>query len=263
MIENTLKRSDCDIKYWFAKGSESSLVFLHGAGADRAMFAPQFPAFTRETVIAWDARGHGESKLDKNFVFTDMLDDLSALLDELKIGKATLIGQSMGGNLAQAFCKKYPARVEKMVLIDCARNTQKLSPVEKLALKFTKPILSLYPFKTLVEQSARQCGLREQTRDYIRGVFYKSNKDKMVEITLAVLKCIEEDKGYVTPVPALLLCGRSDIGGNIRKVMPKWAESDRNCKFVWVENAGHCSNLDAPEFVNREIKKFLEARAFR
>ena len=259
MVENTLKRPDCEIKYWHKKGrSNHSLVFLHGAGCDHAMFAPQFTAFTEETVIAWDARGHGRSTLDKKFVFADMLDDLLELLDELKIGKATLLGQSMGGNLAQAFCKKHPNRVEKSVLIDCTRNTQKLSSAEKSALKLAKPLLALYPFKTLVEQSAKQCGLTERTRDYVRGVFYKSNKDKMIEITLAVLKCLEEDKDYVTPVPTLLLCGRQDISGNIRKAMPKWAESDPKCKFVWVENAGHCSNLDAPEFVNTEIKRFLE-----
>ena len=258
MIENTLKRHDCDIKYWIKKVSERSLVFLHGAGCDHAMFAPQFPAFTEETVIAWDARGHGSSKLNKKFVFTDMLDDLTKLLDELKIGKATLIGQSMGGNLAQAFCKKYPARVDAMVLIDCTRNTQKLSLIENFALKFTKPLLALYPFKTLVEQTAKQCGTTERTREYVRSVFYESDKDKMVEITLAVLKCLEENEEYITPVPTLLLCGRQDIGGNIRKIMPKWAESDPNCKLVWIENAGHCSNLDAPEFVNEEIKRFLK-----
>ncbi|MDR2715274.1 MAG: alpha/beta hydrolase [Coriobacteriaceae bacterium] len=259
MIENTLKRPDCDVRYWFAKGGEHPLVFLHGAGCDHALFAPQFPAFAEETVIAWDARGHGESRLDKEFVFSDMLDDLSALLDDLGTCKATLIGQSMGGNLAQAFCKRHPSRVEKMVLIDCTRNTQRLSPIESFTLKLTKPLLALYPFKTLVEQSAKQCGLREQTRDYARDVFYRSSKDKMVEITLAVLKCLEEDKGYTTPVPTLLLCGRQDVSGNIRKSMPKWAESDPNCRLVWVENAGHCSNLDAPEFVNGEIEGFLRA----
>ena len=258
MVENALKRHDCDIKYWFAEGGGRPLVFLHGAGCDHAMFEPQFPVFTGETVIAWDARGHGGSKLGKEFIFADMLDDLSALLDELQICKATLIGQSMGGNLAQAFCKKYPDRVEKMVLIDCTRNTQKLSPVHNFALMFSKPLLALYPFKALVEQSAKQCGLTERTRDYVRGVFKKYDKDKMVEITLAVLKCLEEDREYVTPVPTLLLCGRQDISGNIRKAMPKWAESGRNCRFVWVENAGHCSNLDAPEFVNEEIRRFLK-----
>ena len=258
MIENTLRRPDCNIKYWLSQGDERSLVFLHGAGADHDMFAQQFPAFSEETVIAWDARGHGESKLYREFRFTDMLDDLAALLNELKISRSTLIGQSMGGNLAQAFCKKYPARVEKMVLIDCTQNTQKLSAAEKFVLNFTKPLLKLYPFKLLVEQSAKQCGLTEQTRDYIRGVFYKSDKDKMVEITLAVLKCLEEDNDYLLPVPALLLCGRQDVSGNIRKSMPKWAGSDPNCTLIWVENAGHCSNLDAPEFVNAEIKRFLK-----
>ena len=142
------------------------------------MFAPQFPAFTEETVIAWDSRGHGKSTLEKPFVFADMIDDLTALLDELHIGKATLVGQSMGGNLAQSFCKSSPERVERLILIDCTRNTQELSAVTRIVLKLTKPLLALYPFKTLVEQGARQCGLKEETREYVRSVFYQSSKEK-------------------------------------------------------------------------------------
>lgn len=257
MLECTLSRPDCAVKYWLKSGNENVLLFLHGAGCDHLMFAPQFPAFTEETVVAWDARGHGESSLEKPFVFADMLDDLLALLDELGREKVTLIGQSMGGNLAQAFCKKYPNRVERLVLIDCTRNTQKLSAANSIALKFTKPLLALYPFKTLVEQSAKQCGLTEQTQAYIRDVFYKSSKEKMVEITLAVLECLEADTEYLTPVPALLLCGRQDISGDIRKAMPLWAANDANCTFAWVEEAGHCSNMDNPQFVNDEIKRFI------
>jgi pimeloyl-ACP methyl ester carboxylesterase len=222
------------------------------------MFAPQFPAFSEETIVAWDARGHGESQLEKPFVFADMIGDLLALLDESDIGKATLIGQSMGGNLAQAFCKKYPERIERLALIDCTRNTQKLSAAESFAVKFAKPLLALYPFKTLVEQSAKQCGLTEQAREYARDVFYKSNKKKMVEITLAVLECLGEDTEYRFPVPALLLCGRQEVSGNIRKAMPLWASEDANCSLVWVEDAGHCSNMDNPQVVNDEIKRFIK-----
>jgi pimeloyl-ACP methyl ester carboxylesterase len=126
---------DCDIHYWHRQGTGNKYVFLfHGAGVDHRMFYSQLCVFDDTyNVLLWDSRGHGLSKLQKGrkFVFADMISDYLKLCDMYKIEKSILIGQSMGGNLAQEIAYQYPGSVEKLVLIGSARNTGKLTLTEK------------------------------------------------------------------------------------------------------------------------------------
>lgn len=70
---------NCNIHYWYREGSDNKWVlFFHGAGLDHAMFELQFSLFdSTYNIIAWDARGHGLSKLEygEKFRFTDMISD--------------------------------------------------------------------------------------------------------------------------------------------------------------------------------------------
>jgi pimeloyl-ACP methyl ester carboxylesterase len=95
---------NCEINYWYKKGiGNDYIILLHGAGCDHLMFEKQIEIFGKEyTVIAWDARGHGLSKLDKGrrFNFEDMYFDLLKLFEIYGIKKAILVGKSMGGNLS-------------------------------------------------------------------------------------------------------------------------------------------------------------------
>ncbi len=96
---------NCEIHYWYRKGTEDKWVlFFHGAGVDHEMFEEQYQIFDDTyNIIAWDNRGHGLSKFEQKakFYFKDMISDCKKLYKIYNINKAILIGQSMGGNLAQ------------------------------------------------------------------------------------------------------------------------------------------------------------------
>ena len=81
----SFSRASCEIHYWYKKGnSDDYIILLHGAGCDHLMFENQIAIFGNDyTIIAWDARGHGLSKLDETtkFHFNDMYDDCIALLE--------------------------------------------------------------------------------------------------------------------------------------------------------------------------------------
>jgi pimeloyl-ACP methyl ester carboxylesterase len=68
-------------------------------------------------MLRFDCRGFGESSgpLDDGFRHVD---DLRALLDQLGIGRATLVGLSMGGQIAMETALLHPERVERLVLVD-------------------------------------------------------------------------------------------------------------------------------------------------
>lgn len=257
----TFQNEGCDIHYWHRPGNTSGhVIFLHGAGCDHRMFGPQLPIFGDSyNLLLWDARGHGLSRLfsGKKFRFDDMLDDFFKLCERHQISNTILIGQSMGGNLAQEILYRKPELISKIVLIDCTRNTGRLSAVEKLTLKLAKPIFYCYPWKTLVRQSAEVCGNTEAVKEYVRGCFSQMKKTDFIEVMMSLMTCLREDEEYRFPKPVLLLCGVDDRSGNIRKIAAPWAQSDPNCTLRMIENAGHNANQDNPGAVNKGICEFL------
>ena len=253
----------CDIHYWYRKGSENKWVlFFHGAGVDHNMFEAQFGIFDKAfNIIAWDARGQGLSTLEsgKKFLFLDMISDCKKLYELYHIEEAILIGQSMGGNLAQEIAYYSPELVKKLVLIDCAKNTGKLTGIEKLELKTSRFIFACYPWKTLMRQSAEASANSDSVRKYIYGCFEKLSKTGFVDVMMELAgNCLHEDRDYRFRQPVLLLCGADDKLGNIRKSAMPWAEEDKNITFHEIAGAGHNSNQDQPEEVNILINSFLD-----
>ncbi|MDR2684152.1 MAG: alpha/beta hydrolase, partial [Prevotellaceae bacterium] len=237
---------NCEINYWFRAGnSKKFVIFLHGAGCDHIMFEQQVDMFDSfYNLIAWDARGHGLSKLADNqkFEYADMLSDVLKIFEIHAIEKAVLIGQSMGGNVAQDVAYYYPEKVEKLVLIDCTNNTQGLSRFEKWILKHAHTIFRFYPWKMYINQGTKVCGKTEYTRNYVRTCLRCFEKQQFVEIMLAVLNALHEDKNYRFRVPVLLLCGEGDISGNIKKIVKSWAVVDKNITLKMIRNANHNAN---------------------
>lgn len=97
-------------------GKGPALVFLHAGVADKRMWRDQMAAFAnRFRVVAYDRRGFGETRYQPE-VFSHMK-DLRAVLDELAIEQANLVGCSQGGRFAVDFTLAYPKRVAKLVLV--------------------------------------------------------------------------------------------------------------------------------------------------
>ncbi len=98
------------------------VVLLHGLGGNSTNWAFNTPALAGKfRVIVPDQIGFGRS--DKpliNYRVGTYVDFLDKLLEQLKVGRATLVGNSMGGWVAAAYAVKYPSKVERLVLVDAA-----------------------------------------------------------------------------------------------------------------------------------------------
>lgn len=73
---------------------------------------------------------------------------------------------------------------------------------------------------------------------------------------LMLADAIEANRSYNIDCPALLLCGAHDRAGDVKKFNRKWT-TDEGIPLVWVPSAGHNANVDAPEFVNSQIERFV------
>jgi len=74
----------------------------------------------KHTVYMVDLRNHGNSGFAPSHTYEDMKDDLASFFNKHQIGKATLLGHSMGGKTAMWFAADYPEKIEKLVIADIA-----------------------------------------------------------------------------------------------------------------------------------------------
>src|SRR3712207_6191750 len=102
-------------------GDGLPVVLLHGFPFNRTLWREQVEALrVRCRVVTVDLRGHGETTAtdDAPATMEAMAEDVAALLDELQLARVVLGGLSMGGYVALAFYRLFPARVRALILAD-------------------------------------------------------------------------------------------------------------------------------------------------
>src|SRR3954453_7568942 len=99
-------------------GDGTAVVLLHGLTATRhyVVMGSKTLQHAGYRVIAYDARGHGESDPAQPYDYPSLAADLAGVLDGLGGDRAVLAGGSMGTHTALRFALDQPARVAGLVL---------------------------------------------------------------------------------------------------------------------------------------------------
>jgi 3-oxoadipate enol-lactonase len=128
-----------DIHY-VEEGSGFPVLFIHGLAGDVSAWASQMARFRDlHRVIAFDNRGAGGStQVDEPISTEDMARDTLALMDELDVERAHLVGRSMGGAIAQHLALMAPERVHTLTM--CA-SFAKLDPIGRRVLTNMREVL--------------------------------------------------------------------------------------------------------------------------
>jgi 3-oxoadipate enol-lactonase len=103
-------------------GEGTPVVLLHGVTATRRYVVHGSRLLERGgyRVVAYDARGHGESSPAPEptaYEYADLVEDLGAVLDHFGWERAALVGNSMGAATAMAFALARPERVSALVQV--------------------------------------------------------------------------------------------------------------------------------------------------
>jgi pimeloyl-ACP methyl ester carboxylesterase len=100
-------------------GDRADVVLLHGLTATRRYVVMGSTALQRagHRVIAYDARGHGDSDPAQPYDYPSLAADLVGVLDERGVDRAVLAGASMGAHTAVRVALDHPGRVSGLVLI--------------------------------------------------------------------------------------------------------------------------------------------------
>ena len=103
-------------------GSGPPVVFIHGLSGSWQNWLEQLPVFARDhRVLTFDLPGFGASQMPREKItirgYGHFVD---ALLDELGVSSAAVVGNSMGGFIGIELAIRFPERVERLVLVSAA-----------------------------------------------------------------------------------------------------------------------------------------------
>lgn len=250
------------VHYWIQRPSAENspcIVFTHGLTADHAMFEKQTVYFSeRYTVITWDVPMHGLSRPYRDLSYRNIAEELKTILDTEKIGKAVLVGMSMGGYPSQEFAARYPERVSGMIALDTTPYGLKYySRSDRWWLKQVGPIARWFPDRLLRKSMAKSVSRTKYAYDMMLKMLAPCSKTEIIEqMELAYGGFLRENRDVRFSFPVLILLGEYDRTGKVRQYCEAWSRQEGYPLHI-IRGAAHFSNADNPEDVNREIGAFL------
>ena len=205
--------------------SKPKVILLHGLGGNATNWAFNMPALAANYhVIAIDQLGFGKSdRAMIKYRVATYVDFLDKFMSELKIEKASLVGNSLGGWVAALTAIKYPNRVEKIVLADAAG---------------LKP-----PDIDLAQIYSLNYSTRDEVRLLVKLVFYNQaifGSEAMIEQSMAVR--VAANDGYT--INSLI----ESIKRNEDFLNGRLGEIKKPTLIVWGKQDGLLKVTDADEF---------------
>ena len=244
-------------------GRGSPVVCLHGFPFNRSMWREQTDALrASQRVVAPDLRGHGETTVVSDpATMGEMAEDVSALLDELGIVRAVVVGLSMGGYVALAFFRKYLGRVRALVLADTrpqADTDEGRRAREETAQRALKE--GMEPIADAMLPKLLSVATRERRPDVVERVRAMMLGTRPAGAAAALRgMALRRDQTDLLPLinaPTLIVVGSEDAitPPSDAEAMHEKIEGSR---LLRIEGAGHVSNVERTEEFNRALVDFL------
>jgi pimeloyl-ACP methyl ester carboxylesterase len=242
----------------FGKGDEA-LVFVHGWTCDWTFWRGQIPAFSKTTrVLALDLPGHGESEQppDKSaYTMDSFARAVEAVMRDAKVGRAVLVGHSMGTPVVRQFYRLFPGKTRALVFVD--GSLWQFAPRE-VSETFIAPMRADYPrARAAMLEGMLRPMLSDAERERVRAAMSRTPAHVAVPSMEALLDeaNFRED---VIKVPALAVIARSpfwppDSEQRFRRLAP-------DLDFRAWDGVSHFLMIDKPDDFNRELQDFLARR---
>ena len=241
-------------------GKGTSLVLLHGFLENQTMWQDIVPELSKKNrVITIDLLGHGATEclgyvhsMEKN------AEIVRAVLSQLRIRKAILVGHSMGGYVALAFAELYPATLKGLVLLN---STSKEDSAERKhnrdrAIKAVKQ--NYVNFVRLSIANLFSENNRERLEKEIENVKLEALKTPLQGIVASLegMK-IRKDREFIlreSEFPKLLILGEKDGVLIYKDNLPQIENT--NTELITFPD-GHMSHIENKEELGRVLLEFL------
>lgn len=248
------------------------MVFAHGFGCDQSMWRHVAPAFAdRYRVITFDHVGAGgapvtPSEAQRHATLQGYADDLLAIVRELDLHDAVLVGHSVSSMICALAAIEEPERFASLVMVapspryiddDDYVGGFSLADVEELLESLESnylgwsaamaPVIAGNPEHPEVSQELTTSFCRmdpEVARRFARATFLSDNRADLprIGVPTLVLQCSED---VIAP---------PSVGSYVAASVP-------DATLVQLAAIGHCPNLSAPAETTAAIEDFLRRRA--
>lgn len=256
--------------YYEIHGEGKPLVLISGLGYSNWQWHKMIPHLLEHfQVITFDNRGVGQSDKPAGPYTAQMLAaDTVGLLDSLNIEKASVMGHSMGGFIAQAMALDFPERVEKLILCSTNLGGPHHVPVTAEAMKVLTDVSSdpLTRFKNglVVSTAPGWAGKNpEMIEEWIKWRVANPIDPAPYQAQLAIgLGLLSEAASFENKLPRLNIPTLILFGENDKVVPPENAallsRQIFNSKVVILSDAGHFFPIEIPEAASRAVIEFAK-----
>ncbi len=251
--------------YYEVTGDGHPVVVLHGHALDHRAWRYQVEAISQTyTVVTFDMRGHGKSEAPATGYLTQHYSrDLYALVRHLGMTKPSIVGHSMGGNIAIDYALTHPDAITTLTVVDSGLDGFERDEAFLAKMKKRREVMRREGIgDKLIGASLRSdafAGVRHKpelmqlSREMLSGWTGASWKDATVyphpeKWAMERLQDIN--------VPTLVVVGERD-GGRFQRIANLLASKICVVRKATLANVGHMPQLEDPEAFNDTLLDFL------
>jgi 3-oxoadipate enol-lactonase len=259
-----VKSGDAEIAYW-SLGDGPPVVLLHPFPANHEFWLPVADSLaTRYRLLLPDLRGHGESELGEGPATMEKhAADLARVMDDAGIGRAPLVGVSIGGYALFEFWRKSRGRVAALALCNTKAPADgpearagRLQAATDVLDRGTEPFFeSMIP--KLFGKSTRAA--RPDLVDGALRMMRKMSPEDVAQVQRGMAARPDSVQTLKTiNVPTLLVTGDEDIltGVNEAELMRQHISGTQ---LSVIPKAGHYSPWEQPQDAAKLFRQFLDA----
>lgn len=242
-------------------GEGEPLFLLNGIMMTTSSWGLQTRALApRYRCVLHDFRGQLRSeKTPGPYAMSVHVDDLLALMDELQIERAHLVGTSYGGEVGMMFAAAHPERVKSLAVIasvsrvdaalrrdvtlwaEIARNEPQRLWEVTLPFNYSPKFIAEHP--EIIE--AGRMRVSALPGEWFRAFADLCDAFTTLNVRLEAIRC-----------PTLVMCGSEDVLKPLR-FSREIAEGIANAELRVIEGAGHAVVIEAADQVNAALFDFL------
>jgi pimeloyl-ACP methyl ester carboxylesterase len=258
-----IKSGDAEIVYQIL-GDGPSVVLLHPFPANREFWLPVAQSLsTRYRLIMPDLRGHGDSDIGEgSATMAKHAADIARVMDDADVGRAPIVGISIGGYVLFEFWRQQRGRVAAVGLCNTKAPADspeaqagRLQAATEVMERGTEPF-----FQSMIPRLLGKT-TRETRPDLVEGALQMMREMSPADVAAVQHGMAERPDSVDTlktiNVPTLLVTGDEDVltGVNEAELMHRHIAGSELRVFP---KAGHYSPWEQPEAAGRLLRQFLD-----
>lgn len=239
---------------YYEEGNGKNLLLIHGLGGSLDSFVNNKELARDFHLIALDLLGFGfSSKPRIRYSISMYTKFIRQFLDSLNIDEVSIVGSSLGGQIAAEFAIRYPSIINKLILVSPAGVT----PYSFKGSKELKLYMSIFDAKDKEDLKNR---LNDASEEYLNFMYdYIRMENAKYAFYSALKNSAKAPRLYdrLDKIKALTMV----IWGKEDKIIPvrysKPFIAMKNCRLILLEGCEHRPHYEKPRLFNSLVKDFV------